>query len=80
MQADQAGSIDVFITDYVPAEALVKKVEGLKIAYHAEVSTGPVLIIMPEGDVVLTAEINKIIADLLKEGFIDQLSVKHIGQ
>ena len=76
----QAGRIDVFITDYVPAEALVKKVEGLKIAYHAEVSTGPVLIIMPEGDVVLTAEINKIIADLLKEGFIDQLSVKHIGQ
>lgn len=76
----QSGRIDVLIIDYIPAEALVSQFEGLKVAYHAEVSTGPVEIIVPEGDTELTAEINKIIAELLEEGYIDQLSVKYLGQ
>ena len=75
----KAGRIDILITDYVPALALVKDLGGLKVVYHAEVSTGPVNIIVPEGDAELTNEMNKIIADLLKDGFIDELAERHIG-
>lgn len=75
----KAGRIDILITDYIPAQALAGEVGGLKVVYHAEVSTGPVNIIVPEGDTELTAELNKIIADLLEEGFIDELAERHIG-
>ena len=74
------GRIDVLITDYIPAQALAEQVGGLKVVYHAEVSTGPVNIITPEGSTELTEALNEIIAQLLEEGFIDQLSVKWIGQ
>jgi len=75
----KAGRIDILITDYIPAQALADEIGGLKVVYHAEVSTGPVNIIVPEGDTELTAELNKIIADLLEEGFIDGLAERHIG-
>jgi len=75
----KAGRIDILITDYIPAQALADEIGGLKVIYHAEVSTGPVNIIVPEGDAELTAELNKIIADLLVEGFIDELAKRHIG-
>jgi len=74
------GRIDVLITDYIPALSLAEGVGGLKVVYHAEVSTGPVNIIVPEGATELTAALNEIIADMLEDGFIDELSVKHIGQ
>ena len=75
----KAGRIDILITDYIPAQALAGELGGLKVVYHAEVSTGPVNIIVPEGDVELTNALNEIIADLLEEGFIDELAERHIG-
>jgi polar amino acid transport system substrate-binding protein len=75
----KAGRIDILITDYIPAQALADELGGLKVVYHAEVSTGPVNIIVPEGDVELTNALNEIIADLLEEGFIDELAERHIG-
>ena len=75
----KAGRIDILITDYIPAQALAGELGGLKVVYHAEVSTGPVNIIVPEGDVELTNAMNEIIADLLEEGFIDELAERHIG-
>jgi ABC-type amino acid transport substrate-binding protein len=55
-------------------------VGGLKVVFHAEVSTGPVNIITPEGSTELTNAINEVITKMLEDGFIDGLSVKWIGQ
>jgi polar amino acid transport system substrate-binding protein len=74
------GRIDILMTDYIPAQALADEVGGLKVVYHAEVSTGPVNIITPEGSTELTNAINEVIAKMLADGFIDQLSVEWIGQ
>jgi len=74
------GRIEVLMTDYVPAQALADQVGGLKVVYHAEVSTGPVYIITPEGSTELTNAINEVIAKMLEDGFIDQLSIKWVGQ
>jgi len=74
------GRIEVLMTDYVPAQALADQVGGLKVVYHAEVSTGPVNIITPEGSTELTNAINEVIAKMLEDGFIDQLSIKWVGQ
>jgi len=74
------GRIDILITDYIPAKTLAEEIGGLKVVYHAEVSTGPVNIITPEGSTELTEALNEIIAQLLEDGFIDELSVKWIGQ
>ncbi|MCK4898913.1 MAG: transporter substrate-binding domain-containing protein, partial [Anaerolineales bacterium] len=52
----------------------------LKVVYHEEVSTGPVNIITPEGSTELTNAINEVIAKMLEDGFIDQLSIKWVGQ
>jgi len=73
------GRIDILITDYIPAQALAEEVGGLKVIYHAEVSTGPVNIITPEGSTELTEALNNVIAEMLEDGFIDQLSTKWIG-
>ncbi len=75
----QAGRIDVLMSDYVPAQALLKQMGGLKIVYHGVLSSGPVNMVIPDGDKDLAAELNKIIKQLKDEGFIDQLATKHIG-
>ena len=75
----KAGRIDILMTDYVPAQALADELGGLVVAFHAELSTGPVNIITPQGEDELTAEMNRIIAELLDEGFIDALATKFIG-
>ncbi|MEW5870149.1 MAG: ABC transporter substrate-binding protein [Chloroflexota bacterium] len=86
-RADQAaldlksGRIDVVMMDYVPAQALAKQVGGLKITYHAVLSSGPMNIVIPNDDKELAAAMNEIIQKLQAEGFIDQLAVKHfLGQ
>ena len=74
------GRIDVMMSDYVPAQALVTQLGGLKIVYHGVLSTGPVNIVLPEGDKELTQAINEIIKQLQDEGFIDALAVKYFAQ
>jgi len=74
-----AGRIDVLMSDYVPAQALEKQLGGLKIVYHGVLSSGPVNMVIPEGDAELKAELDKIIQQLIDEGFIDELAMKHIG-
>lgn len=75
----KSGRIDMLMTDYVPALALAEDVGGLKVIYHEELSTGPVNIIVPEGDTELTDALNEIIKEMLDDGFIDELAKKHIG-
>lgn len=74
------GRIDVMMSDYVPAQALAAQLGGLKIVYHGVLSSGPVNIVIPEGDKELQRAINDIIKQLQDEGFIDALAVKYFAQ
>jgi polar amino acid transport system substrate-binding protein len=74
------GRIDVMMSDYIPAQALASQLGGLKIVYHGVLSTGPVNIVLPEGDKELQKAINDIIKQLQDEGFIDKLAVKYFAQ
>lgn len=74
------GRIEVMMSDYVPAQALVEQLGGLEIVYHGVLSTGPVNIVLPEGDAELKQAIDEIIGQLQAEGFIDDLAVKYFTQ
>jgi polar amino acid transport system substrate-binding protein len=74
------GRIEVMMSDYIPAQALVEQLGGLEIVYHGELSTGPVNIVLPEGDTELKQAIDEIIGQLQAEGFIDSLAVKYFVQ
>jgi polar amino acid transport system substrate-binding protein len=76
----QNGRIDVMMSDYVPAQALVKQMGGLNIVYHGVLSTGPINIVIPDGDKELQQAINDAISQLKSEGFIDALAVKYFVQ
>lgn len=76
----KSGRIDVMMADYIPAKALAEQLGGLKIAYVGVVSSGPMNIVIPEGDTEFAQELNAIIKQLLDEGFVDDLGLKHFGQ
>jgi len=76
----KSGRIDVMMADYIPAKALAEQLGGLKIAYVGVVSSGPMNIVIPEGDTEFAKELNVIIKQLLDEGFVDDLGLKHFGQ
>jgi polar amino acid transport system substrate-binding protein len=74
------GRIEVMMSDYVPAQALAKQLGGLNIIYHGVLSSGPMNIVIPQGDVELQKAINEIIKQLKDEGFIDALAVKYFAK
>ena len=74
------GRIEVMMSDYVPAQALAKQLGGLTIVYHGVLSSGPMNMVIPNGDAELQQAINEIIKQLQDEGFIDKLAVKHFAQ
>jgi polar amino acid transport system substrate-binding protein len=74
------GRVDVMMSDYIPAQALVKQLGGLNIVYHGVLSTGPVNIVLPEGDTELKQAVNETIAKLQSEGIINALAVKYFTQ
>ncbi|HSK89278.1 MAG TPA: ABC transporter substrate-binding protein [Anaerolineales bacterium] len=76
----QNGRIDVMMSDYVPAQALAEQLGGLEIVYHGVLSSGPMNIVIPDGDAELQQAINEIIKQLQDEGFIDGLAVKHFAE
>ena len=71
------GRIDVMLTDYIPAQALAAQLGGLEIVFSGLFSSGPMNIVVPEGDAELATAINDILADLQEEGFIEALAVKY---
>jgi len=75
----KSGRIDVLMADYVPAQAVAKQQGGLKIVYHGVLSSGPMNIVIPEGDSGLAQALNTVIQQLKTDGFIDQLAQKHIA-
>jgi polar amino acid transport system substrate-binding protein len=84
-RADQAamdlksGRIEVWMADYVPGQFVVNQQGGLKVIYKGILSSGPMNIIIPNGDAELAAEMNKIIAAMQAEGIIEKMAVEHIG-
>ena len=76
----QAGRIQVFMADYVPAQAIVKQFTGFQILYHGVLATGPLNIVLQEGDAELQAEVNRIIRELQAEGIVDALAVKYFSE
>ena len=76
----QSGRIDVLVADSVPAKAIMQQQAGLKIVYEGMLYTGPINIVLPNGDAALQAEINRIIKELQGEGFIDALALKYFSE
>ena len=76
----QVGRIDILLADDVPAEAIVSQFEGLMIIHKDMLYTGPINIVIPEGESELQAELNRIIAELQAEGFMDELAPKYFVQ
>jgi ABC-type amino acid transport substrate-binding protein len=68
------------MADYVPAQAVVNQYGGMTIVYHGVLSTGPLNIVLPEGDTNLKNEVNRILKELQSEGFVDQLAVKYFSE
>ena len=76
----QVGRIDILLADDVPAEAIVSQFEGLMIIHKDMLYTGPINIVIPEGESELQEELNRIIAELQAEGFMDELAQKYFVQ
>jgi polar amino acid transport system substrate-binding protein len=74
----QAGRVDAILMESVVARTLAEDMEGLKVVFEGQVSSGPVNIVIPEGDAELQQALNEVIAELQEEGFIDQLIVEHM--
>lgn len=75
----KSGRIDVLMADLVPAKAVADQQGGLKIVYNGVLSSGPMNIVIPEGDTALAQAMNDAIKQLQSEGFIDQLAQKYIA-
>jgi polar amino acid transport system substrate-binding protein len=75
----KSGRIEVMMSDYIPAQALAEQLGGLQIVYKGVLSSGPMNIVIPQGDVELQKAINDIIKQLQDEGFIDGLAVKYFA-
>lgn len=73
------GRIEVLVGDHVPLQALVAQNPDLRIVYYGELSTGPINIVLPDGDTALKAEIDRIINELQDQGFIDALALKYFS-
>ncbi len=73
------GRIDILMADLVPIQAYVAQNPDLQVVYKGELSTGPINIVLPDGDTTLKAEIDRIIKELQAEGFIDALAVKYFS-
>jgi polar amino acid transport system substrate-binding protein len=71
------GRIDVMMTDLIPAQFLASQLGGLKVAHQGLYSSGPFNIIVPQDDKELVEAMNAVLADLQKEGFIDNLAIKY---
>ncbi|MCD4671839.1 MAG: transporter substrate-binding domain-containing protein [Anaerolineaceae bacterium] len=48
----------------------------MKIAYTAEMSSGPMAMIIPDGDTDLQEKLNAAINELLDSGYVDELAAK----
>lgn len=71
------GRIVVVMADEVAVKAFMEQNPDLQIVFSAELSTGPMAIVVPEGDTVLKAAFDTLIKQLQSEGFVDELAEKY---
>lgn len=74
----KAGRIDVLMAEAAVIGSFEKEMGGLKVAYSAEMSSGPVRMIVPEGDTELIAKLDEAIQAMIDSGFIDEVTLKHM--
>ena len=74
-----AGSIELIMLDYIPAQSLVQANPGTSIAFHGSASGGPLHIAIPSGDAELAQALDAVIQHLESEGFIQNLEIRYIG-
>lgn len=83
-RADQAaldvksGRIEVLMAEEAVLKSFVSQMDGLKIAYTAQLSSGPVAMIMPEGDTELAAAVNAAIKSMLDDGSVEALAAEYM--
>jgi len=75
----KAGRIEILLADDVPAIALTNQFDDFKIILKDMLYTGPLNIVLPKGSTELQTEVNRIIAELQAEGFVDDLAIKHFS-
>lgn len=74
------GKIDLLMIDFIPAQKLINEIEGLKIVFHDDVSRSSSRIVLPQGARALATAINKFIAEMYDDGFIEELTQKYFSQ
>lgn len=72
----KAGRIDVLMAEAAVIKSFEKEMDGLKVAYIGQMSSGPIEMVIPEGDADLQAKLNAAIKELLDSGYVDELAAK----
>ncbi len=75
----KAGRIDVAFLDAGPAKDIQENM-GVKVIYTDFIAETGQAIALPQGETALKDAMDKIITDLIDEGFIDQLAAKYITE
>jgi polar amino acid transport system substrate-binding protein len=74
----KAGRVEALLMESVVARSLADDLGGLQLVYEGEVSSGPMNIVIPEGDTELAEALNEVLAELQAEGFIDALVMEYM--
>lgn len=74
----KAGRVEALLMESVVARSLAADLGGLQLVYEGEVSSGPMNIVIPEGDTELAEALNEVLAELQAEGFIDALVMEYM--
>jgi polar amino acid transport system substrate-binding protein len=74
----KAGRVDALLMESVVARSLARDLGGLQVVFEGEVSSGPMNIVIPEGDTELAEALNEVLAELQAEGFIDALVMEYM--
>ncbi len=72
----RAGHIDLVVMDYLPAQAYVTQ-GGIKIVGQ-DLQKQEFALVIPEGATSLKSELDRVLAELEAEGFIDQLTEEYL--
>jgi polar amino acid transport system substrate-binding protein len=72
----KSGRIDVLMAEAAVIQSFEKEMGGLKVAYVGQMSSGPVNMVIPNGDTELAEKLNTAIQELIDSGFIEEMAIK----
>ena len=76
----KSGRIDIMMAEAVVLKSFEEEMGGLKVAYIGQMSSGPVAMILPEGDTELVEAVNGAIAEMFDEGLINEYVLQYMKQ